>query len=91
MRESQYLALFHMADFSFSIHHVGSREEFALMSPNPQAPASPKDCYKSSVIPICRSTDIPEKKSSAEAWQGLRIPVPAGCNFLLPYHPPTAQ
>lgn len=50
-----------MANFSSSIHHVGSREEFALMSPNPQAPSSPEDRYKSSVIPICTSTEIPEK------------------------------
>lgn len=38
--------------------------------------ASPKDCYKSSIIPICRSTEIPEKRllqKPGRAWGYLYV------------------
>lgn len=88
MRKSQYLALFHVANFSSSVHHVDSREEFALTSPNPQASSSPEDCCK-----ILSHSHLHEHRNSrkrllhkpGEAWGyricGLQLPAPLPSSY----------
>lgn len=60
MKESQYLALFYTANFCSSIHHMSSRE-FSLISAYFQALFSTEDCYKSLVIHVFGSIEIPAK------------------------------
>lgn len=87
MRKSQYLALFHVANFSTM---WVQEKNLPLYLQILKLPPLLRTAVKSSVIPICRNIEIPEKgfcRNLARHEDTVYV----GCNYLHPYHHPITQ